>query len=713
MSSLASDNGSFGDTVANNVVLHDNLVHDVFLEGTIIEGLPYNLGTNVFDYIVAVKLKGTTNDANVLKVHVSRVLPKYSVSSDSLSVGKRVILRNLLNEGEYSPCIACNVHQIEYENGSTISGESCGEIKYVICSLNEIRPSDGTEYSQNFLMFKLPFNKIKLFQSNITGSQMVPWRLHQATYLLMHDPVITDDTRRDVVVQEMNSSRLFPCVNEKVAAILTSIEAACADLLVDLRRINDGETSSMDEDLARTYSFNSNNRELHAFVALQSADLTANATMLVSNTFIKQVTRRIREAFICITELLEALSSFSLVVQAISGDGIRDIQCNDLVGCVQHGFSAVCGTISETLVKVIYVLPTPYVVSCSDWTRTYSCIFDVRATLDSAVHILQNTLPDHALGLLHDTRDQYELALLSAQESMILSIGNFTSTYLMDDVIRQDWNSSTSFRHGNKVTHGVVATFMAYYQLHRSLMSNCMGNSSYYNEVVVPLTLQVLITIGTICIETYASVEVGSSVRAFQYATDCKCMLFNMRNILSSVLTHDLVDCVVPVDWVASQFVYSKEKWDYLVSLADGISAPSIAANTRATTTPSVEYMHELRTTLIDILIVVFIVGEESCELVAEALTTKGNELADDVPVLQLLQLISGGESSSTSCNADAYDIKTISVASTVLKFKPSPHLSMNNLIRNRYDMIGSRAEHDLAGRDRLQEILSSSYESL
>ncbi len=716
MSSLVADHGGF-EVVDSSNTLNDSLVHDVYLEGKVVTGLPYNLGTNLFDYTITVKLKSSNDSGNTIQVHVNRVLPKCSVTSDMLNIGRRIIIRNLLNDDEYSPCVACSINQIEYEHNNTSGGETNGEIKYIICSLNEIKSSDtSTDISLNTVRFKLPFNKVKAFQSIITGSDLVPWKLHQATYMLVHNPIASEDSHRSDVIREIKSSNFLPCINEKVEKILTTIKDACAGIVTDLHHINDGDISSIDEELARTYSFNNNNRELHAFSARRSADLNPNATMLLSNMFIKQATKRVREAFRSTSELLEALSLLSIVVQTISGKDIRDIQSDDLIACVQHNIDAVINSINETLIKLIYLLPTPYLVSCGDWASTYSCIFDVREILDSLANGLKSMLPDSTLDALCDTRDQYTMSLLSAQEAMLQAMGNFASTYLMDDVIRQDWNSTTTFRHGTKVTHGLMATFMSYYQMYHSLVDNCMGNCNYYNDVVLPLTLQLLTIIGTIFMETYGSVEVGTRVRAWQYAADCKYMLYNVRNILNTVLTNDLADYVVPTDWVSSQFVYSKDKMEHFASLQDAIVSES-AKRTYASVSnlKGAEYMHELRTVVIDILIFTFIIGEKNGELVADSLTTSNCDVTDDVNILDLLQHVSGADTDQLRFNIDTKYINDVSVSPEVLKFRSSPYISVNKLIRNRCDMVdsGTTEPNELAGCGRLRTILSNSYESL
>ena len=441
---------------------------------------------------------------------------------------------------------------------------------------------------------------------------------------------------------------------------------------------------------------------------------------LMPNVFIKQVTKRVREVFLGITELLEALLLLSVVVQTISGKDIRDIQCDDLIACVQHNLGAVINTTNETLIKLIYLLPTPYLVSCHDWASTHSSIFDVREILASFTSDLKSMLSGHTFHTLCDARDQYTMSMLSAQESMLQSMGNFASTYLMDDVIRQDWNSTTTFRHGTKVTHGLMATFMAYYQMYHSLIDKCMGNSNYYNDVVLPLTLQLLTIIGTIYIETYVAVDVGTRVRAWQYATDCKYVLYNVYNILTVLLTNDLVDCVVPNDWVSSQFAYSKEKLEYSASMQGAI--PTVSENSKRKYASmnklnGVDYMHELCTVVIDILIVTFVIGEKNGELVADSLSTRCCDvnIPEDINILDLLQLVSGVDSGRVQFMVDTKDINAIHVSPRALNYTSSPHISINKLIRNRCDMVDSSTTEprELPGCERLRTILSSSYESL
>lgn len=279
MSSLVADQRGF-EVVGSSDVLDDSLVHDVYLEGKVVTGLPYILGTNIFDYTITVKLKSPNDGENIVQVHVNRVLPKCSVTSDMLHIGRRIIIRNLLNDDEYSPCVACSINQIEYEHNNSTGGENNGEIKYIVCSLDEIRSSDmSTDITLNTLRFKLPFNKVKAFQCIITGSDLVPWKLHQATYMLVHSPIATEDSHRSDAILEIKSSNFIPCINEKVDKILAVIEGASAGIVTDLHRVNDGDAGSFDEVLAQTYSFTNNNREIHAFSALQHADLNANATM--------------------------------------------------------------------------------------------------------------------------------------------------------------------------------------------------------------------------------------------------------------------------------------------------------------------------------------------------------------------------------------------------------------------------------------------------
>jgi len=202
--------------------------------------------------------------------------------------------------------------------------------------------------------------------------------------------------------------------------------------------------------------------------------------------------------------------------------------------------------ISEAFCEMVSHAPIIYHVSVFNMAGTIEAICHMRHTLLVLVHNVTNHLNiigcstssvSSALKSYIDGIARVDNLLNDLNIKIAESIYSTNEVITIDNVLRQDWDSTSSYMRDKKVTPGIAAMQSNLRSLFFDLCKQCSyGNSRTYSLFTISLTLQCLVHNCVSIIRLYQEVISPSRVRLTQWRIDISYFIITLV---------DTIECVV------------------------------------------------------------------------------------------------------------------------------------------------------------------------
>jgi len=199
-------------------------------------------------------------------------------------------------------------------------------------------------------------------------------------------------------------------------------------------------------------------------------------------------------------------------------------------------------TINEYLSKLLYLCPTMYLITASQWVDILCCTFDMRSTLFFVISQIQSynkriKLMKRSTGvsnkLLADKKLKSFAEILveiidDIQETNLVALTYVIRTHFMTDVLSRDWGSDKEFRRGQSISYGILASVTIIIRLLNEIRIKAYKYHFFYVNCCIS-SLKLLIDIVK---EEYMNISYLSRTKSKQFVQDLKYLLVSIIDIL-------------------------------------------------------------------------------------------------------------------------------------------------------------------------------------
>lgn len=199
-------------------------------------------------------------------------------------------------------------------------------------------------------------------------------------------------------------------------------------------------------------------------------------------------------------------------------------------------------TINKYLSKLLYLCPTMYLITASQWVDILCCTFDMRSTFFFVISQIQSynkriKLMKKSNGvsnkLLADKKlKSFAEALVEIiddiQETNLVALTYVIRTHFMTDVLAQDWGSDKEFRRGQCISYGILASVTIIIRLLNEIRIKAYKYHFFYVNCCIS-SLKLLIDIVK---EEYMNISYLSRTKSKQFVQDLKYLLVSIIDIL-------------------------------------------------------------------------------------------------------------------------------------------------------------------------------------
>jgi len=219
----------------------------------------------------------------------------------------------------------------------------------------------------------------------------------------------------------------------------------------------------------------------------------------------------------------------------------NNIISNDITNSINMLIDSNIETINEYLSKLLYLCPTMYLITASQWVDILCCTFDMRSTLFFVISQIQSynkivKLIKRNSGVSNKLSDKklksfaeiFVEIIDDIQETNLVALTYIIRTHFMTDVLVQDWGSDKEFRRGQCVSYGISASITIIIRLLNEIRTKAYKYPFFYVNCCIS-SLKLLIDIVK---EEYMNISYLSRTKSKQFVQDLKYLLVSIIDIL-------------------------------------------------------------------------------------------------------------------------------------------------------------------------------------
>ena len=230
------------------------------------------------------------------------------------------------------------------------------------------------------------------------------------------------------------------------------------------------------------------------------------------------------------------------------------ILSNDITSSINMLIDTNIDTINEYLSKILYLCPTMYLITTSQWVDILCCAFDMRSTLFFVISQIQsynkrvkiikkNTVVSNKLladKKLKSFAEELVEILDDIQETNLVALTYVIRSHFMADILNQDWESNKEFRRGQCISYGVSASVTIIIRLLNEIRIKAYKYHFFYVSSCIS-SLKLLVDIVK---EEYMNISCLSRTKSKQFVQDLKYLMVSTIDIIQHLQNESVYnDC--------------------------------------------------------------------------------------------------------------------------------------------------------------------------